>query len=490
MNNKRYACIAAVLVALALSCNNTPNSTGGTNKGTTGSQFEFFSENLAAGNLKKIINAADSINSLPAIDNRLKEYADSVSQIAQRLYLCFSLNGSQIDARLENIFGKFSDEEKMEWEKKKWLEYRIIDGEKRYFNRAASNLSLLKMFYEDKSGRKKAAADDSIKIYRLNHTEKVIEASRNSSVPALPVKMKVTYTLTVNADAVPDGETIRCWLPLPQNGHPRQKFISLVEQSENSYILSPDTAIHTSIYMEKKAKSGEPAVFKAVFLYQSAAQYFNPDNIKAEAYDKNSELYKKYTSEQLPQIHFSEKIKMLADSIVSSDEKPNIIVDKIYTWFKDCIPWTGALEYSVMPDIPGYTLENRRGDCGMQTLLFMSMLRYKGVPVRWQSGWMVPAKGKNLHDWCEVYYEGTGWVPVDISYDLQVTENRQLKYFFMSGIDSYRLIVNNGISGPLHPAKKHLRSEPYDFQRGEVEWNGGNLYFDKWNYDMKVEPQQ
>jgi len=35
--------------------------------------------------------------------------------------------------------------------------------------------------------------------------------------------------------------------------------------------------------------------------------------------------------------------------------------------------------------------------------------------------------------------------------------------------------------------KKFLRSEPYDFQRGEVEWKGGNLYFDKWDYDMKIE---
>jgi hypothetical protein len=32
----------------------------------------------------------------------------------------------------------------------------------------------------------------------------------------------------------------------------------------------------------------------------------------------------------------------------------------------------------------------------------------------------------------------------------------------------------------------HFRSEPYDFQRGEVEWEGGNLYFDKWDYTMKV----
>jgi len=49
------------------------------------------------------------------------------------------------------------------------------------------------------------------------------------------------------------------------------------------------------------------------------------------------------------------------------------------------------------------------------------------------------------------------------------------------------MIVNEGVSGKLFPPKKFMRSEPFDFQRGEVEWSGGNLYFDKWDYDMKIE---
>ncbi|OFY63066.1 MAG: hypothetical protein A2V64_09500 [Bacteroidetes bacterium RBG_13_43_22] len=83
------------------------------------------------------------------------------------------------------------------------------------------------------------------------------------------------------------------------------------------------------------------------------------------------------------------EVVKLADSITNPQDDPVTTVRKIYMWFKENIPWTGALEYSIMPDIPGYVISNRRGDCGMQTLLFMSMLRYKGIPVRLQSGWMV-----------------------------------------------------------------------------------------------------
>jgi hypothetical protein len=49
------------------------------------------------------------------------------------------------------------------------------------------------------------------------------------------------------------------------------------------------------------------------------------------------------------------------------------------------------------------------------------------------------------------------------------------------------LIVNDDIGAPLIPAKKFFRSEPWDFQRGELEWQGGNLYFDQWRYKMEVE---
>jgi len=98
----------------------------------------------------------------------------------------------------------------------------------------------------------------------------------------------------------------------------------------------------------------------------------------------------------------------------------------------------------------------------------------------------VPPGAENLHDWCEVYYEGTGWVPLDISYGLQHSEDKKIREFFITGIDAYRLIINDGVAGELFPEKRYMRSEPYDFQRGEVEWRKANLYFDKWDYKMEI----
>ena len=449
--------------------------------------LEDIEENLDFGNFSSVIKIVDSLKKYSTENNEIVHIADSLKQVAERIGLDFSLTESEVNIQIEKLNGHFDSEEKTVWEKKGWLECRMIDGEKRYFNRAASNLILIKEFYEQKDKRLREIANDPNMIFRLKHTEQVVKTTDKQSDPVVRVDLKITYTITIHPDAVLEGEKIQCWLPWPKRNHPRQGEIRLLSTSNPEYTLAPDTAIHSTIYMEEISKKGVPTIFQISFACKSYAQYFNLSGIEIQPYDKSSKAYLKYTSEQLPHICFTDDIKQLADSIAGNDDNPASVVRKIYFWFKENIPWTGAVEYSIIPNIPEFVYKNRRGDCGMQTFLFVSMLRYKGIPVRWQSGWMVPPGDKDMHDWCEVYFEGTGWVPVDVSYDLQKSENTLIKDFYLSGIDSYRLILNDGVAGPLHPEKHFLRSEPYDFQRGEVEWKEGNLYFDKWDYDMKIE---
>jgi hypothetical protein len=442
---------------------------------------------ISAGELRQAILLADSLKKI-SNNTIISREADSLSQIARRIPLDFSLTSEKVIAQMEKRIGIYTPEEQKTWEDNGWLESRIIDGEKRYFNRAVSNLVLVKNFNLDRAKRDSAISKDPYIIWRKSHTENIIKASEKVSDPVVPVEMEITYSITVDADAVPAGELVRCWLPYPKENHSRQTDVYLLGVSNDEFfVLSPDTVTHRTIYMESKAEKGKPLVFRIAYTYKSMGEYYDPDKINSLPYNKNSDLYKKYTSEQLPQICFTEKIKRLADSITGNETKPYEIVRKLYYWINEHIPWAGALEYSIIPNIPEYVLQNRKGDCGMQTFLLMSMLRYKGIPVKWQSGWMMPPDNKNLHDWCEVYYEGIGWVPVDMSFGLQYSSTLKTRNFYISGIDSYRLIINDGVSGALFPAKKFIRSEPYDFQRGEVEWSGGNLYFDKWDYSMKIE---
>ncbi len=467
---KNIRLLTPVLLAFLFGCQTASDSN---------QVLEDIQENLEYGNLNTVNQIVDSLRITKGVNSYILHNADSLDQIADRIRLDFSLSEDKFRSQIGD---SFTAEDISEWTRKRWIEWKKIDGEKKYFKRAGSNLLLLKKFYEKKNEGLNKNESEPGETLILDHTALAVKEAGNLSNP---VEMKVIYTITVNSDAVPAGEVIRCWLPFPKTGYPRQQDVKLLTASDPKYIIAPDSSIHSSIYMEGLSVKNSPTVFQVTYNYTSFARYFNMS--KVLPYYRSSYNYNKYTSEQLPHICFNDNIQHLADSITDGEIDPTIIVRKIYKWFKENIPWTGALEYSIMPNIPEYVIKNKRGDCGMQTFLFISMLRYKGVPVRWQSGWMMTPEGKNLHDWSEVYYEGTGWVPVDVSKDLQNSNSAGIRYFYLSGIDAYRLIVNDGIAGPLHPEKKYLRSEPYDFQRGEVEWKGGNLYFNKWDYDMKIE---
>jgi transglutaminase-like putative cysteine protease len=89
-----------------------------------------------------------------------------------------------------------------------------------------------------------------------------------------------------------------------------------------------------------------------------------------------------------------------------------------------------------------------------------------------------------MHDWTEIYVAPWGWLPVDPSYGLKKSDDPAVREFYFGHQDSYRMIVNLDYGQPLHPAKQSLRSEPTDFQRGEVEVDGRNLYFNQYDYDF------
>ena len=100
-------------------------------------------KDILAGNLKDARLLADSIKKICPWENRIVHQADSLEQIAERISLDFSLTEEQVISKLNKTIGSFSPEDKTSWEKSDWLEYRILNGEKRYFNRSASNLLLI-----------------------------------------------------------------------------------------------------------------------------------------------------------------------------------------------------------------------------------------------------------------------------------------------------------------------------------------------------------
>jgi hypothetical protein len=92
--------------------------------------LEDIQENLDFGNINTVIQITDSLKNVNNENKDLLHIADSLSQIAERIGIDFSVTEEKLNTQIEKLYGTFTAEEKLEWEKKGWLEWRIIDGEK------------------------------------------------------------------------------------------------------------------------------------------------------------------------------------------------------------------------------------------------------------------------------------------------------------------------------------------------------------------------
>jgi hypothetical protein len=440
-----------------------------------------------SGEMKKVEILADSIKQAGSLGEIDWYKLDSIVEIARRIQVDFSLKEADVITRLNDYFPDLDSGMMHRWERNRKLEMRMIDGKKRYFKQAVSNLFRLDAEARLSKIKVDGQQVDSLDLFCLKHTQKVIGLTKTPGEPVVPVKMKLNYTIKVGPNVVPEGKTIRCWMPFPREGHVRQTKIKLLKSDPEQAVIAPESDLQRTVYLEKIAVKDQPTIFNVELEVESAAQYFDLKAENIKSYNTSADIYKEFTAERAPQIIFTDQIKHLADRILKGETNPLLQTQKIFNWINDTIPWASALEYGTIPNIPEYVLRNAHGDCGMKTLLFMTLVRSQGIPAKWQSGWMLHPREVNLHDWCEVYFEGVGWVPVDQSFGLQDSPDEKVRNFYRSGIDSYRLIVNDDYSRELTPKKKYMRSEPYDFQRGELEWEGGNLYFNQWNWDMEVE---
>ncbi len=379
-----------------------------------------------------------------------------------------------------------SDQDILSWEKEKSLESMVIDGQKRYFNHAARNLFRInprcREIWEEAH-----AGDPKKEVFALDeHNRSIVHAATSGHSPYVkPVRLHIKYTITVKPDQVPDGETVRCWIPFPREIPHRQTDIELIATTPATHFLAPADHMQRTVYLEQTAHKGQPARFSVEYAYTSHGVYVEIDPQKVTVVRPNEEL-KRFLEERPPHIVFTPQLKELSRKIVGSETNPYRIAQKLFAWIDENIPWASAREYSTIRNISMYAYENRHGDCGIQTMLFITLCRLNGIPARWQSGWEFQPPKDSMHDWGMIYFEPYGWVPMDVTYGLRdVPETDPFRWFYLHGMDSYRLIFNDDFSSEFVPPKDHLRSETVDSQRGEVEWRGGNLYFDQWDWQME-----
>jgi hypothetical protein len=426
----------------------------------------------------------------PSSDANVTREREEALDIISRMRQEYTLDDQSLLAKIKRRIPDATADDITKWREASQLGYRIIDGQIRYFRSEPQNLFIFSADAKKRDTLKKKDSDWTLG----EHLKKIVEEAESSGKTEVqPVQHRVEFTITVPPDApgMKKGALVRMWLPYPQE-YRQQKNVKLISSSPENPKIAP-TAIEgypvqnaqRTVYFEQRVEDpSKPIVAKINFEFTCYAYYPKLDEKLVQPLPV--EWRNNYLEERLPHIKFSPESVAQTKQIVGDEMNPLVKARKIFHWVSENIPWNSEMEYCVVPSLAEHGFKNHRGDCGVQGTLFVTMCRIAGVPARWQSGWETKPNKWTMHDWSEIYIAPWGWLPADASYGVQKSDDPKIRDFYLGHQDSHRLIVNLDYGRALNPPKESFRSEPADFQRGEVEIDGKNLYFGQWDYNIRV----
>lgn len=405
--------------------------------------------------------------------------SDSITAIQKRKERDFPWTLDKAYAKFRDKYLPMSRKDFDKGVKNGWIETLDINGTQKVHRKAIRNYFLLNPKWSNFKGRGATSSDK-----RRSYVDDVLSQSTGAGELVDTKRYKICFSAKVPTDssAVKKGDTLRIWLPYPMETE-RQNNIKLISHYPDARV-SADSP-HSTVFFEVPVE-GDTTKVEYVAEFNVSSRWFSPEYIEhsIRPYNKNSELYKTYTSFESPNIV---RLDSLASAIAGDETDPFRQSELVFDWIAKNIPWAGAREYSTIECIPEYVMETGHGDCGQVALLYISLMRSLGVPARWESGWMFHPGEKNLHDWAEVYFEGVGWVPVDVSFGRYSNASTEsARKFYSTGTDSYHIAMNKGVGQPFDPAKIFVRSETVDSQMGEVETQEHNLFYPGWSSHLEI----
>lgn len=404
----------------------------------------------------------------------------------RRIGIDFPFNREQLATRLRARIPDVTDAQIDDWSRRGLLETLRIDGEARYFKSAPGNLFRLSAEARARTQPPSTAEPDPPLYAPHPLHDELLHASASSDLPVGRQRLRVSHRLELHANAVPAGAEVRAWIPYPRAIEGRQEDIQLLRSEPKGALIAPEASLQRTAYLAQTAQADQPTRFEIEYQVTTYAKVtrIDPEKAKRPAAGK---VPAAFLAERAPHVLFTPKLRQYSKTILAGETQPYRVAQKLFAAV-DAIPWAVAREYSTLSNISDYAMSAGHADCGQKTLLLISLLRLNGIPARWQSGWqMSPTDFDTMHDWGEFYLEPYGWMPMDVTHGRLGGDDPAVDWFYLGSIDGLRIAFNDDYSRDFDPPKQHVRSETIDSQRGELEWDGGNLYFDQWEYHVQWE---
>ncbi|MCI2049175.1 MAG: transglutaminase-like domain-containing protein [Lachnospiraceae bacterium] len=403
---------------------------------------------------------------------------------------------SEALAMLQQKIPDFTEEEFDDLQDHGKIDWIYINGEEHYFLRFLSVLLRVNAGVRRRAGLEDAqkAKRDPEEVKEDQDLRGVIAQMKKDGAVTYYFRMKCGLRIT---DAAFRPGRVTVHLPVPvkcmQVEHAEVLATSEADDVQTAPFDAPQRTVclrtelssnrdffveyefeNTARYTDLNPGSGlETAAKKA-----AEAPALTPENIGPEG--RYSDVLPEDLSEQLPHIRFTPYMRSLAEMITAGETDPLLKARKIYLYITDNVEYSYVRTYFTIEDLSEYAAIGRKGDCGIQALMFITLCRIAGVPARWQSGLDMSPSGAGCHDWAQFYCAPFGWLFADPSFGGGAHRggDDEKRNFYFGNIDPWRMPANGAFQKQFMPPKKYLRVDPYDNQSGEAEYGdrGLNIY--------------
>ena len=282
------------------------------------------------------------------------------------------------------------------------------------------------------------------------------------------------HELRLRPEALRPGHALLVHLPLPVEYDCVSGFELIDAGPVAGYVSEAD---QRTIAFRKPCAPGD--VFFAEYRFDVRMKYHDLDPARATGGVPGEDALR----EQPPHIAFTPLVRAVAGEIGAGETNPLRLARRVYDFLTTRPIYSYVRSYFTYPNLVEHMLTAMKGDCGIFALTFITLCRCLGVPARWQSGLYCAPHDVGCHDWAQFYCEPWGWLPVDCSYGNAAFHNGDMARwdFYFGHMDPFRLPAARAFQTPFDPPKRHLRSDPYDNQNGEAEYEDEGLM--SWDFD-------
>jgi transglutaminase-like putative cysteine protease len=402
----------------------------------------------------------------------------------------YSLDGNALNNLFSGKISGYHPNELTNWEIKGQLEFRFIDGQKRYSTQSLDNLAIQN---PDVAKRISGWLAQRAALAR-NYTPYVLAADLGGPLQQYrnPTSFLVRSLLVIDTTKLPAYQNVRCWLPYPVNTPAQSGALSSMQPSDAVRFPPLTDGDLGTAYAELKNPSRGPLSVDLMYQVQTREVNKKIDPQWAGSYEPSSELFQRYTRSE-PHLEQSDPMKKTASDIVGDEKNPALQARLIYNWIMDNI----VLQNVSYPLVTGSSashqaLDKHRGDSLLMAFLFTDLCRCQGIPARVVAGYRLVSGSEAPVGWAEFYLPNYGWVPVDpgtaqtvcLSNELTSADKQKVRDYYFSSLDPLRVSFNQTSMAPLIPAKPSERSFSLMLLQPEIECGGNNVSPDNTQYSL------